>query len=134
MAHIFPVRVYYEDTDMAGVVYYANYLRYYERGRTESLRALGMDQSAMRAAGLVFVVRAFAVDYLAPARFDDMLEVATMVDRVGGASLAMRQEIRRAGKTINRARARVACMTLEGRPARLPPDLRAALERFARGA
>ncbi|SDW76236.1 acyl-CoA thioester hydrolase [Albimonas donghaensis] len=125
--HTISVRVYYEDTDLAGVVYYANYLRFYERGRSEALRDLGIDQVAMKAAGLVFVVRSFALDYLVPARFDDLLEIRTGIGALRGASLEMTQEVLRDGETLNRATARIACMTVEGRPARLPADLRAAL-------
>ncbi len=125
--HTISVRVYYEDTDLAGVVYYANYLRFYERGRSEALRDLGIDQVAMKAAGLVFVVRSFALDYLVPARFDDLLEIRTGIGALRGASLEMTQEVRRDGETLNRATARIAGMTVEGRPARLPADLRAAL-------
>jgi acyl-CoA thioester hydrolase len=123
MSHILPIRVYYEDTDLAGVVYYANYLRFYERGRSEALWALGVDQTKMRAEGLVFIVRRIEADYLAPARFEDMIEVHTWIESAKRASLAMGQEIRREGRLLNRALVTVACMTLEGRPARLPADL-----------
>ncbi|MGM0583683.1 MAG: tol-pal system-associated acyl-CoA thioesterase [Pseudomonadota bacterium] len=121
--HTLPVRVYYEDTDLAGVVYYANYLRYYERGRSEALWSLGVDQTAMREAGLVFIVRRIEVDYLAPARFEDMIEVRTWIESAKRASLVMGQEVVRDSHTLNRAEVTVACMTLEGRPARLPSDL-----------
>ncbi|MEC9434006.1 MAG: tol-pal system-associated acyl-CoA thioesterase [Pseudomonadota bacterium] len=127
--HRLTVRVYYEDTDLAGVVYYANYLRFYERGRSEALRELGVDQAAMKAEGLVFVVRRFALDYLAPARFDDLLEIRTEIGTLKGASLEMTQEVRREGTAINRATALIACMSVEGRPARLPAALRTALGR-----
>ncbi|SFH93314.1 tol-pal system-associated acyl-CoA thioesterase [Albimonas pacifica] len=129
--HRLTVRVYYEDTDLAGVVFYANYLRYYERGRSDALRELGVDQSALKAAGVVFVVRRIEVDYVAPARFEDLLEVVTRVETLKGASAVMGQEIRRDGLTLNRARVSVACMTLDGRPVRLPPEARAAMERLA---
>ncbi|WP_339950250.1 tol-pal system-associated acyl-CoA thioesterase [uncultured Albimonas sp.] len=129
--HRLTVRVYYEDTDLAGVVFYANYLRYYERGRSDALRELGVDQSALKAAGVVFVVRRIEVDYLAPARFEDLLEVATRVETLKGASATMLQEVRRDGRVLNRARVSVACMTLDGRPVRLPPEARAAMERLA---
>ena len=128
--HRLTVRVYYEDTDLAGVVFYANYLRYYERGRSDALRELGVDQSALKAAGVVFVVRRIEVDYLAPARFEDELEVATWVVSLKGASAQMRQEVRRDGQVLNRATVSVACMTLEGRPVRLPAEARAAMERL----
>lgn len=122
--HALTIRVYYEDTDMAGVVYYANYLKFIERGRSEALRELGVDQIAMREAGLVFVVRRLIADYLAPARFEDVLEVATMTEAVRGASVDMIQEVRRDGQALFRAEVRIACMDLSGRPQRLPTEVR----------
>jgi acyl-CoA thioester hydrolase len=126
-AHQITVRVYYEDTDFGGVVYHANYLKFAERGRTEALRALGVDQVALKAAGLVFVVRRVAADWLAPARFDDLLEVRTEVTEVGGASVRMAQEVRRGAGVLFRATVQVACMDAAGRPRRLPPEVRASL-------
>lgn len=125
--HRLPLRVYYEDVDLAGVVYYANYLRFYERGRSEAIRALGVDQTAMRAADRVFVVTRIEADYLRPARFDDLIEVTTRTLTVGGASLTMAQEILRGAEVLNRAVVRAACMDLAGRPARFPPEVRARL-------
>src|SRR5262249_19258454 len=93
--HVFPVRVYYEDTDAAGIVYYANYLKFAERARTEMLRAHGFEHGGI-GAGLAFAVRSCAVDYLRPARLDDALEVRTRITRVGGASLEADQDICRA--------------------------------------
>jgi len=134
LTHRFPVRVYYEDTDFGGVVYYANYLRFIERGRTEMLRAAGIDQVALkRDQGLVFVVRSLAVDYLAPAHFDDLLEVRTRVARLRGASLDMAQEVWRGADCLIRATVTVACMDEGGKPQRLPAGLRAALGGFAAG-
>ena len=128
MIHSIPVRVYYEDTDLAGVVYYANYLRFIERGRSDALRDLGIDQTAMkRDRELVFVVRSLNIDYLAPARFDDMLEVRTRVTRLKGASAEMGQEVWRGGERLIRAAVTIACMDTSGRPQRLPADVRAAL-------
>lgn len=128
------LRVYYEDVDLAGIVYYANYLRFYERGRTEALRALGVAQSRLKAdAGLVFAVTRIEADYLAPARFDDLLEVRTRVLSVGGASVRMAQEVAREGRVLNRARVAIACLDAAGRPARLPADLRARLLAEATG-
>jgi acyl-CoA thioester hydrolase len=125
--HRLAIRVYYEDTDFAGVVYYANYLKFIERGRTEALRALGVDQVALKAAGLVFVVRRMTADWLAPARFDDLLEVATGLTGIGGASVRMGQEVRRDERTLFRARVEIACMDEAGRPRRLPAEVRARL-------
>lgn len=125
--HTLPIRVYYEDTDMAGVVYYANYLKYIERGRSEALRALGIDQTAMRENGLVFVVRRLTADYVAPARFDDDLTVFTRTETVKGASATMVQWVRREDQTLFRAEVQIACMDLDGRPQRLPTEVRQAL-------
>lgn len=129
--HALDIRVYYEDTDLAGVVYYANYLKFIERGRTEALRALGVDQLALKEAGLVFVVRRLTADYLMPARFDDLLEVKTMVHRIGGASVEMVQEITRDQALLFRAEVRIACIDpLSGAPSRLPAEVRKRLQRM----
>ncbi len=125
MTHQITLRVYYEDTDLAGVVYYANYLRFIERARTEALRDLGIDQAALkRDRGLVFVVCRLTIDYLSPAVFDDLLEVRTRVTRLRGASLEMAQEIRRGDACLSRAAVTIACMDATGRPQRLPGDVR----------
>jgi len=130
--HTLTLRVYYEDTDLAGVVYYANYLKFIERGRTEALRALGVDQPALKEAGLVFVVRRLVADYLAPARFDDLLEVQTVTRRVGGASVEMRQEVLRGGVVLFRAEVQIACIHAEsGAPSRLPTEIRKRLREIA---
>lgn len=94
--HVCPIRVYYEDTDAGGIVYYANYLRFAERGRTEFLRTLGLDQQQLREeSGLVFAVRRVEVEYELPARLDDLLDVHTRIVRMGGARLEMGQEMLR---------------------------------------
>ena len=121
------VRVYYEDVDFGGVVYYANYLKYLERGRSEALRACGVDQIDLKARGVVFVVRRIALDYLAPARFDDLLTVETELTRLGGASLEMAQAVLRGEERLVAGEVRIACLAEAGGPARLPPDARAAL-------
>ncbi len=132
MTHRFDIRVYYEDVDLAGVVYYANYLRYYERGRTESLRDLGVEQGELKEThGVAFVVRKFAAEYFLPARYDDMIEVSTMVDRIKGATLDMRQEIWRGAELLNRATLTVACMGMDGRPRRIPDFIRERMEALA---
>jgi acyl-CoA thioester hydrolase len=134
MTHTLPVRVYYEDTDLAGVVYYANYLRFIERGRSEALRALGIDQTAMkRDRGLVFVARSLSIDYLSPARFEDLLEVRTRVAKLRGASAEMAQEVWRGPECLIRAMVTIACMDGAGRPQRLPADVRDALAQLATG-
>lgn len=129
--HVMAVRVYYEDTDAAGVVYHANYLRFAERARTEMLRVAGVDQSAMwRDAGIGFAVRTCGIDFIAPARLDDELEVHTRVLAVGGASVRAEQVVRRNGDALARLNLRIACVRDDGRPARLPAAVRAALDSF----
>lgn len=127
-AHRLDIRVYYEDTDLAGIVYYANYLKFIERGRTEALDALGIDQMALKADhGLVFVVRRVEIDYLQPARFGEVLTVMTGITAIRGASVEMGQEVRRGDTVLIRACVKIACMDGDGRPARLPSALREAL-------
>jgi acyl-CoA thioester hydrolase len=122
----FPVRVYYEDTDTAGVVYYANYLRYLERGRTEWLRTLGVEQFGLaRQAGLLFAVRSLAIEYLKPARLDDLLAVLTEPTSLGRAQVTLVQRIERDGETLVEATVRVACLDAKKmRPTALPAELR----------
>ncbi|SDN49160.1 acyl-CoA thioester hydrolase [Lutimaribacter pacificus] len=116
-----PIRVYYEDTDMAGIVYYANYLRYIERGRSEWVREVGLDQNRMKDEdGIVFAVRRVEADYLAPARLDDRLDVLTWVAERRPARMVMGQEVRRGDQVLFRALVTVICMTLDGRPVRMP--------------
>ncbi|HKF73645.1 MAG TPA: tol-pal system-associated acyl-CoA thioesterase [Stellaceae bacterium] len=130
-AHRFPVRVYYEDTDAAGLVYYANHLKYAERARTELLRLAGFEQERLRQeTGMVFVVRYCTLDYRAAARLDDDLVVATRVTGVGAATLDLAQEVRRGDDVLVAFDFRIACLGRAGRPQRLPPALRAALEEF----
>jgi acyl-CoA thioester hydrolase len=126
--HRLPVRVYYEDTDFSGLVYHASYLRFLERGRTDSLRAAGIDQSALHAEGegIVFVVRRMAIDSLLPARMDDILVVETRNAAVRGASLVIAQRILRGGDLLVTADVLVAALS-GGRPSRIPDGLRAAL-------
>jgi acyl-CoA thioester hydrolase len=123
-----PVRVYYEDTDAAGVVYYANYLRYMERARSEWLRALGFEQDVLvREMGVLFAVRSMSVDYLRPARFNDLLEVTAHVEQVGKASLVFAQEVRHAagdGKPLCVGRVKVACLDAASlRPRPMPASI-----------
>jgi acyl-CoA thioester hydrolase len=125
MTHIWPIRVYYEDTDLAGIVYYANYLRFIERARSEMVREAGVDQAAMKAAGLVFAVRRVEADYLSPAKYDDQIEVRTTLATLKGASFDMAQEVWRGETLLFRARVAVVVLTAEGRATRLPADIRA---------
>lgn len=128
MSHELPVRVYYEDTDMAGIVYYANYLRYIERGRSELVEDLGLDQRKMRDEdGIVFVVTRVVADYLAPARLDDRLTVVTDHHAASATRWVFDQEVRRGETVIFRAVVTAVCMSTEGRPVRLPAELRAKL-------
>lgn len=124
-AHTWPVRVYWEDTDAGGVVYYANYLKFLERARSEWLRALGVGQTELaRRDGLVFVVRHVAADFLRPARFDDLLEIRSRLVELGGASLTLEQEVTREAAALLTARVRIACVRNEDfRPARIPPHI-----------
>ena len=128
--HVLPLRIYYEDTDAIGIVYYANWLRFLERGRTELLRLLGQAHSALREErGMSWVVRRCTIDFVKPARLDETIEIRTSCGELRGASLVMHQQARRGGETLVSAELLVACMREGGRPARLPPAARAALER-----
>ena len=127
MTHTFPVRVYYEDTDMGGVVYHANYLRFIERARSDWVRQLGNDQNAMRDAGIVWVVRRIECDYIAAAKFDDELVVETEMTSISGARLVMDQIVRRGDDIIFKAQVTAVCMNDKGRPVRLPAEIRALL-------
>ncbi|KZY03254.1 MULTISPECIES: tol-pal system-associated acyl-CoA thioesterase [unclassified Sulfitobacter] len=118
------IRVYYEDTDMAGIVYYANYLRYIERARSDWVRDLGIDQLAMKAEGIVFAVRRVEADYIAVARFDDVLTVRTTLESLSPARMVMRQTVLREATPIFEALVTVVCIGPAGRPARLPAKLR----------
>ena len=125
MAHCFTLRVYYEDTDLAGIVYYANYLKFIERARTEWVREIGVDQAALKAeAGIVFAVRRVEADYLRPARFDDLLVVETRVLKATGARLVLGQDVLCNEATLFRAEVTLVALTDNGTPARFPPDIR----------
>ncbi len=117
-----PVRVYWEDTDAGGVVYYANYLRFLERARSEWLRALGVEQTELADRdGVLFVVRRVEADYLRPARYNDLLRVVCRLEEVGRASLEMLQEIRRDADVLLQARVKLACVRVgDFKPAKIP--------------
>ena len=126
--HCFPLRVYWEDTDAAGIVYYANYLRFLERARSDMVRGAGIDQAALLdGEGIVFPVRRCEIDYLQPARLDDEIHVRTRVQNLRGASMDMDQDIHRGEEALVRAKVRLACIGPNGRPRRLPSAVRAAL-------
>lgn len=127
------VRVYYEDTDFTGIVYHANYLRYMERGRTNYLRLLGADHRVLfeatekEAPGFAFVVRAMNIDFLKPARMDDVLDVITYPGEVKGASVLLQQQVRRGEELLVEAGVRVAFVS-QGRAKPIPKPLRIAMK------
>ena len=121
MIHAVRIRVYYEDTDAAGIVYYANYLRFLERGRTEFLRALGHDQHELMQEGIAFAVRSVSAEFLKPARLDELLAVETGIDSLGRAQLIFAQRILRGKELLLDAKIRVACIDpARGRPIPMP--------------
>jgi acyl-CoA thioester hydrolase len=126
--HRFPIRVYFEDTDAGGIVYHSIYLNYAERARTELVRELGVNQRALleQGGGTAFAVRGANIDFLRPARLDDLLSVETRVTAVGGASVELDQIIRRAGDgtELVRIQVRLGYITLSGKPARIPAAIR----------
>jgi acyl-CoA thioester hydrolase len=133
-AHVWPIRVYFEDTDAGGVVYHGNYLKFAERARTELMRAGGFDHSGLaKEHGVLIVVRDCTMEFIAPARLDDALEVRSEITTIGGASLSIRQEVFRpmpetgGDKLLVRVELRLACIDREFRPARLPEALKRAL-------
>ena len=125
MAFVWPVRVYWEDTDAGGVVYYANYLKFMERARSEWLRALGFEQDVLRdEAGVVFVVRRVEIDYLSPARFNEQLEVSVRLHEMGRASLSVRQELMRGSTRLAEAVVTLACVdVVRFKPVKIPESL-----------
>ena len=131
--HVMQVRVYYEDTDFTGIVYHASYLRFMERGRTNYLRLLGADQHALfaeaqsEAPGFAFVVRSIQIEYLKPARMDDVLEVVTVPADIKGASITLAQEVRRGDDVLVEARVKVAFVS-GGRARPIPKALRIAMK------
>ena len=131
--HHMQVRVYYEDTDFSGIVYHANYLRFMERGRTNHLRLMGADQHALfeqaqaETPGFAFVVRSMEIDFLRPARMDDLLDVVTWPIAVKGASITLAQEVRRGAEALVTAKVRVAFIC-EGRAQPIPKSLRLLLK------
>ena len=140
-SHVFPTRVYYEDTDAGGIVYHANYLRFAERARNEMLRLSGFPHAAMVAeTGTALAVRRCDIDFRQPARLDDALEVVTRIVDIGAATLDIEQDVRRASGLswggvaastgplpLVRLGLRLACINAQGRPVRLPAALRSVL-------
>lgn len=131
MPHRQRVRVYFEDTDAAGIVYYANYLKFAERARTDWLRELGISHAEMiRRDGLTLVVRRCTIDYLKPAHLDDELTIETELVKLGGASIELVQRIARSGEVLAEMKVVVVCVGRDGKPARVPEKLRGVLPRI----
>ena len=132
--HILPIRVYFEDTDFAGYVYHANFLKFCERGRSDFIRLLGIHHQELASPEegepAVFVVRRIEIDYLKPGRLDDVLEIVTRCSEIGGASLTLDQEVRRGDAVLVRAKVAVVLVSSTGKPQRIGALIRGALERF----
>ncbi|WP_370638247.1 tol-pal system-associated acyl-CoA thioesterase [Ancylobacter sp. Lp-2] len=130
--HVLPVRIYYEDTDFSGIVYHANYLRFMERARSDHLRLIGVVQGELfgealaEAPGFAFVVRSMQLDFVRPARIDDVLEIHTSPIEVAGASITLLQKVMRRGELLVEGRVKVAFVS-QGRARRIPDALRAAM-------
>jgi acyl-CoA thioester hydrolase len=126
--HQFSLRVYYEDTDLAGIVYYANYLKFIERARTEWVASLGLDQVRLKAEqGIVFAVRRVEADYLRPAKFADALVVETKLQSLGGARIVLEQAVLRGGERLFASVVTLVCLGEDGHAVRLPAEVRARL-------
>ena len=126
--HLLPVRIYYEDTDFSGFVYHASHLKFFERGRTDFLRSIGVSHSALMVENLGLVVRRMEIDWRKPAVIDDALVVRTRALTAKGARMTLRQRLERSDGLIAEAQVQVALIALSGRPAKLTPDLAAKLE------
>ena len=125
LPHSYTLRVYYEDTDAGGVVYYANYLKFAERARSELLRSIGSGNIKLMAEfGVSFAVSSCAIKYRLPAKLDDMLEVRTGVTKIGGATMSMVQEVYRGGDILVEMNVQMACLNKVGQPTRLPKLIR----------
>ena len=124
MTHTFPIRVYYEDTDLAGLVYYANYQKFIERARSEWVRELGIDQVEMKRDGFVFAVRRVEADYLMPAHYDDELVVETTTTENSGVRLIVKQDVKRGEVVLFSAMVTIVCLNAAGAVARLPAAIR----------
>lgn len=133
--HTLPVRVYHEDTDFTGLVYHANFLKFCERARSDMVRLAGISQTGMFSGEgeqepAAFVVRHMDVDFLKPARMNDLLEVVTSVDELGGAAMTLLQEVRRDDTVVARLRVKIVLVSASGKVMRLDALVRAGLERF----
>ena len=129
--HCLPIRIYFEDTDSGGIVYYANYLRFAERARTEMLRLVGINQTEMaNRYGMTFAVRECTMDFRHPARLDDLVEVRSQIVELAAATVSAVQAVWRGTEELVRLNIRVACLRGDGRPTRIPAPLRQALESY----
>ncbi len=126
MLNKFSYRVYYEDTDAGGVVYYANYLKFFERARTDFLRALGISQSDLATKeNLVFVVRKCTIDYISPAKLDDVLEVSVVIKNISAASILMQQEATKSGVASSRLEVEIVCVdSISFKPKKIPQEIK----------
>lgn len=130
MIHELKVRVFYEDTDMAGIVYYANYLKYIERARSTMVREAGISQGQMKDEGLVFAVYHVDATYKRPAKLDDALTIATKVQHLSAVKMLFLQDVLRGDEVLFTSKVTVICMTTAGRPVRLPAEFRAKMQQF----
>ncbi|MFT5870682.1 MAG: acyl-CoA thioester hydrolase [Paracoccaceae bacterium] len=129
MIHRWPLRVYYEDTDLAGIVYYANYLKFIERARSEMVRHAAVDQTEMKGVhGIVFAVRRVTADYFKPAKYDDLIDIETMVSALKGASFDMVQKVWREDTLLFQADVSIVCLNSDGKAVRIPADIRHKIE------
>jgi acyl-CoA thioester hydrolase len=129
--HVFPVRVYFEDTDAGGIVYYANYLHFAERARSEMFRHFGIESGRMvKDWGLSFAVKNCSMDFIKPAKLDDLLLIKTRLTEIGGASLWASQMISLDGSDLVCLELKIACISLKGRPVRMPSKIRNQLDQF----
>ena len=127
--HVWPVRVYFEDTDAGKIVYHANYLKFAERARTEMLRAMGADHNAMiKDDAAMFVVKNVNIEYLASAVLDDALEGHTSITKMGNASLVLQQNVLRAGVTLAASEVVLVSVNMNGQPCRIPASIRSKIE------
>ena len=129
--HYFPVRVYFADTDAAGMVYHATYFEFAERARTEMMRIVGFNHADLRKRlGLLLGVRACDAEYLRAARLDDLLEVRSNLEELAGASMRLRQDVWRGDEEIARMTIRLACIGADGKPARIPDEMRESIQDY----
>ncbi len=131
MAHSFPVTVYYEDTDLAGIVYYANYLKFIERARSTLVRDAGIDQLDMQKQGIVFAVRHVDATYQAPAKLMDMLTIATELQQMTRTKIVFSQDVKREDQVLFSSTITIVCITDNGRPTRIPADIAEKLQKFS---